>query len=457
MEKVFPSIIHHGGAEGVTGSCHRYVANDTHHLLVDCGLFQGEDAGPSPLEQHQVTFDISAVKALIVTHVHIDHIGRLPYLMSAGFDGPIICTPASAKLLPLIIEDALKLGFTRDRRLIERFLSRVNDLLLPVEFDSWMPLPGTLDWKVRFQRAGHILGSAFVEIDLGNGHERPHRTVFSGDLGTLDSALLPGPKSPERADILVIESTYGDRVHEDPSTRRARLKEVVAHALENRGTVLIPAFSIGRTQELLYEIEQVIGDLAAGMEDGAVDVVVDSPLAAKFNEVYRELLPLWDAEVGDGSLDKSSGVVKRHPLSFSELTTIDSHQQHEQAVRLLASTHRPAIVIAASGMLTGGRVMNYLKAMIEDPVHDLLFVGYQASGTLGSEIQRKGQGGRVRIDDQEYNIKMGVYSIGGFSAHGDQSDLVAWVRGMNEPPVDVRIVHGIRRAREALADALDTL
>lgn len=453
MEKAFPSIIHHGGAEGVTGSCHRYRADDTHHLLIDCGLFQGEDAAPSPLEQHQVTFDISAVKALIVTHVHIDHIGRLPYLISAGFDGPIICTPASAKLLPLIIEDALRLGFTRDRRLIRLFLEKIDAMLVAVEFDQWFSLPGAFDWQVRFQRAGHILGSAFVEIDLAlPDRSRPHRTVFSGDLGTADSALLPGPKSPERADILVIESTYGDRLHEDPHTRRERLREVISHALEDRGTVLIPAFSIGRTQELLYELEQIVEELSQEIGGETVDIVVDSPLAAKFNEVYRELLPHWHAEV-DGA-EAPAKASQRHPLSFDELTTIDSHVQHEQAVQVLASSHRPAIVIAASGMLTGGRVMNYLTAMLEDPIHDLLFVGYQAPGTLGWQIQEVGTGGRVTIEGKTYNIRMQVRSIGGFSAHADQKDLVAWVRGMQEPPGEVIVVHGVKKAREALASLL---
>lgn len=450
MEKGFPSILHHGGAEGVTGSCHRYMASADHHLLIDCGLFQGSDAGPNPLQQHQVDFDLTPIKALIVTHVHIDHIGRLPYLMSAGFDAPIYCTPASALLLPLVIEDALKLGFTRDRRLIRQFLARVNELLVPVEFNEWRALPGNLNWQVRFQRAGHILGSAFVEIDrYDDDLPRPHRTVFSGDLGTLHHGLLPGPTSPERADILVIESTYGDRLHEDPATRTERLKEAVQHALQNNGTVLIPAFSIGRTQDILFELERILADEAFQ----PVDVVVDSPLAAKFNSVYRDLLPTWQAEFPQQNAPRTTQGT-RHPLSFEQLITIDSHQQHKKAVALLASTHRPAIVIAASGMLTGGRVMNYLTAMLEDPVHDLVFVGFQAPGTLGADIQRAGRGGRVTIDGKPYTVRMGIYTIGGFSAHADQQDLVRWVHGMAEPPKDIRIVHGVPKAREALRQAL---
>jgi metallo-beta-lactamase family protein len=203
---------------------------------------------------------VDDVLALIVTHVHIDHIGRLPYLLAAGYRGPILCSVPSARLLPLVIEDALKVGFTRDRKLIERFLEEVHSRLVPLEYQTWHTLidDERHHVRIRLQRAGHILGSAYVEVDIATPDNATTRIVFSGDLGAPNSPLLPAPNPPERADVLVLESTYGDRVHEDRSTRQARLKAAIDHALENNGTVVIPAFSIGRTQELLYELEDLI-------------------------------------------------------------------------------------------------------------------------------------------------------------------------------------------------------
>ncbi|MEX1058588.1 MAG: MBL fold metallo-hydrolase, partial [Natronospirillum sp.] len=262
-----PTVIHHGGADGVTGSCHRLMASERHHILVDCGIFQGEDAGSDSLAQHQVRFDLDRVRALVVTHVHIDHVGRLPYLLAAGFTGPVICTPPSALLLPLVIEDALKVGFTRNARLIAQVKAQMQRQIVALPYKEWHSVVDApdLNLKVRFQRAGHILGSAYVEVDTQYPEcplPKPHRTVFSGDLGAPNAPLLPAPKSPYRADTLVIESTYGNRVHENRKTRKARLRQAIELALENRGTVLIPAFSIGRTQELLYELEGLLASNA---------------------------------------------------------------------------------------------------------------------------------------------------------------------------------------------------
>src|SRR5690554_3002544 len=248
------SLTHHGGADSVTGSCHRLQIAPERALLVDCGLFQGRDAGrEDSLERHQVKFSVEDVLALIVTHVHIDHIGRLPYLLAAGYTGPILCSVPSARLLPLVIEDALRIGFTRDKALIERFLAEVSERLVPLDYRQWHTLIDDARHRVRIklQRAGHILRSAYVEVDIEDrATGTQHRVVFSGDLGAPHAPLLPAPKSPWRADTLILESTYGDRQHEDRRTRRSRLKAAINRALENDGTVIVPAFSIGRTQEL---------------------------------------------------------------------------------------------------------------------------------------------------------------------------------------------------------------
>ncbi|MEQ5801992.1 MBL fold metallo-hydrolase [Halomonas sp. H10-9-1] len=227
----YPQLLHHGGATGVTGSCHRLQISDDRALLVDCGLFQGQDADHvDSFEQYKVNFPVDDVLALVVTHVHIDHIGRLPYLLAAGYRGPILCSVPSARLLPLVIEDALKIGFTRDRALIERFLAEVEGRLAALGYREWHTLvdDDRHRVRVRLQRAGHILGSCYVEVDtLDRESGKVHRTLFSGDLGAPYAPLLPAPKPPWGCDTLVLESTYGDRRHEGRRHRRARLKAAI--------------------------------------------------------------------------------------------------------------------------------------------------------------------------------------------------------------------------------------
>src|SRR5690606_12936370 len=305
---------------------------------------QGADAGVDAMAQHQINFAIDDLQALTVTHVHIDHIGRLPYLMAAGFKGPILCSQPSARLLPLVIEDALKMGFTRDSRLIDQFLKTVDRQLVPLPYREWYTLVDDAAFRVRIklQRAGLILGSAYVEVELWHkASGNKHVTICSGDLGAPYAPLLPAPRSPRRADSLVIESTYGNRQHENRRERQLKLKAAVESALANGGTVIVPAFSIGRTQELLYELEGLIHK--GGSRWKNLEVIVDSPLAAKFTQVYRELKPFWDAEA------QQRLRAGRHPLNFENLYTVDSHEQHMQTAEYLAHTERPAIVIAASG------------------------------------------------------------------------------------------------------------
>tara|TARA_B100001179_G_scaffold223049_1_gene200066 strand:- start:1714 stop:3015 length:1302 start_codon:yes stop_codon:yes gene_type:complete len=421
--------------------------------LIDCGLFQGEDLkGQSSFERHQIEFSVDDVIALVVTHVHIDHIGRLPYLMAAGFKGPIICTPPSALLLPLVIEDALKIGFTRDRRLIERFLDTVEMHLDPSPYGAWKTLLNDERYKVkvRLQNAGHILGSAYVEIDVEDERASlDNRYVFSGDLGPPDTPLLPDPTPLERADVLVLESTYGDRRHEGRRTRRAQLKEMIYRAQREGGSVVIPAFSIGRTQELLYEIETLLHERQEEEKGERPLIIVDSPLAARFTEVYRDLKPWWDSEA-KARLDQG-----RHPFSFDGLVTVDGHDDHLAMVEHLATTNTWAIVIAASGMATGGRVVNYLKRLLPDPRHTVLFVGYQAEGTPGRQIQRAKRGNEVILDGGSVPVNAHVKSISGFSAHADQRNLIDFVSEHGRKVDNVRLVHGNGKSQRKLAKALE--
>jgi len=442
-------IDHHGARNGVTGSCHQLHIDANTSLLIDCGLFQGREVSDGGGDEHQqIDFDVGGIKALIVTHVHIDHVGRIPWLLAAGFQGPIICSQPSAVLLPLVLEDAFKLGVSHDRSLVERYLKKVASRLIPLPYKEWFTLIETPEQQVniRLQRAGHILGSAYVEVDL----QRPGRAgkstriVFSGDLGARYTPLLPAPRPPARADILVLESTYGDRNHENRTTRKHRLKAAIDRALHNGGTVLIPAFSIGRTQELLYELEEILDD--------ELPVILDSPLASRFTAAYRDLKPFWDEEA-HARLRQG-----RRPLAFDTLLTIDSHHEHLKMVHHLARSGRPAIVIAGSGMCNAGRIVNYLKVMLGDKRHDVLFVGYQAEGTPGRDIQHYGpKGGYVILDGEKIHIRARVETIGGYSAHADQQGLVNFVKGIRHKPQEIRLVHGDKDAKLALKAALQTV
>ncbi|AEY02313.1 beta-lactamase domain-containing protein [Oceanimonas sp. GK1] len=439
-------ILHHGAVNSVTGSCHELRAGDA-GILIDCGLFQGLE-GKRDLA---IDFDIAHIKALVVTHVHIDHVGRLPYLLGAGFDGPIYCSQPSALLLPAMLEDALKIGFTRNEQLINRVLKLLSSRLRPLPYDQWQQVEGS-NIAIRLQRAGHILGSAYVECEVAG-----QRVVFSGDLGAPHSPLLVPPAPPERCHVLVLESTYGDKNHESRIDRRLRLKAAVEHALEDGGTLLIPAFSLGRTQDLLYELESLIAEFggqqaAPGLPWNELEVVVDSPLAANFTQLYRELKPFWNDEARERV---SEG---RHPLSFEQLTVVNSHHDHLNAVGYLARSHKPCVVLAGSGMCAGGRVVNYLKALLNDPRNDVLFVGYQAEGTPGRDILEYGpKEGWVELDGERFTIRARVHQVSGYSAHAGQEDLINFATGINPPPEQIRLIHGEANPKAVLQARLKEL
>ncbi|WP_374615728.1 MBL fold metallo-hydrolase RNA specificity domain-containing protein [Thauera aminoaromatica] len=443
-----PTILHHGARDGVTGSCHQLFVEGRNSLLVDCGLFQGAETAPdgrSAADRLEIDFPLEGVGALVLTHVHIDHCGRLPWLLAAGFKGPILCSEPSARLLPTVLADAFAVGVSRDRALIERYLGKVEARIRALPYGKWHLVYRSPDasCRIRLQRAGHILGSAYVECELsGAAWPQPLRVVFSGDLGAPHAPLLPAPRPPWLADVLVLETTYGDRVHENRRDRRARLQAVVEHALEDGGTVIVPAFSIGRTQELLYEFEDILhrqrmrpGPHAAAW--GGLRIFLDSPLAQRFTALYRELQPFWDAEA------RARVRAGRQPLSYDQLVAIDSHEEHLANVRRLARSREPAVVIAASGMCAGGRVVNYLREMLGDPRHDVLFVGYQARGTPGHAIQAYGpRGGYVELDGERVDIRAGIHTLSGYSAHADRDDLTRFVTRMRHLPGEVRLVHG---------------
>ena len=437
-------LVHHGAHEGVTGSCHQLFFGDGQSLLVDCGIFQGDDAKKHP--NPEIEFPINDIGAMLLTHVHIDHAGRIPYLLSAGFDKPIYCSHPTARLLPLVMEDALKIGFTRSRRLIKKFLHHVKKQLRPLDYHVWQPIENGV--KIRLSPAGHVLGSTIFDVELPD----KKRVVFSGDVGSGDDPLLKKPVFPERADLLVLESTYGDKVHPPRSNRTETLKRVLQKTLADKGVTIIPAFSLGRTQALLYEMNHIFEQLQA--DDGQsllkrVDVIVDSPLASRFTELYKEMKPYWGQEA------QHVMETDQQPLVFENLTTVGNHREHRDTLNYLDENKLPAIVIAGSGMCTGGRVVNYLKRFLNRPTTDIVFVGYQAGGTPGNHLSRGSEW--VRLDGKRYDVLADVHRISGYSAHGDQADLIEFVENMKQPPGEIRLVHGDYQPKRTLAEKLTQL
>ncbi|WAN08099.1 MBL fold metallo-hydrolase [Stutzerimonas balearica] len=455
-----PRLIHHGAREGVTGSCHQLWMDEDSSVLIDCGQFQGADAPDD--DELALDFAIDGIKALIITHVHIDHVGRIPNLLAAGFEGPILCSEPSARLLPIVLEDAFRLTISRDQAYLERYLKIVEQRIIALPYDHWFSLhdTDTAVCKVRLQPAGHVLGSAYVEFDLQTPARDSRRIVFSGDLGAPHSPILPDLAPPERADLLVLESTYGDRRHEDRTHWRERLQAAIERALADQGSVLIPSFSIGRTQELLYELEEILFEHSQSDDDSGsssndpidwpeLPIILDSPLASRFTRTYKDLQVFWD---DDARRRLEEG---RKPLSFRQLVTVDSHDEHLRVVEHLAATARPAIVIAGNGMCSGGRIVNYLKAMLGDPRHHVLFVGYQGKGTPGRDIQTYGpEGGYVDLDGERIDIRASIDTVGGYSAHADQADLVGFVTRMKQWPGEIRLIHGEPQAKQRLAELL---
>ncbi len=437
-------LIHHGAHRGVTGSCHQLFIDDQRSLLVDCGTFQGRDAERHP--NPEIEFPLSGIFALLLTHVHIDHVGRLPYLIAAGFDRPIYCSRPTAELLPLVMEDSLRVGFSRGRRLVDTFLKKVDRLLRPLTYGEWRET--TAGVRIRPRPAGHVLGSTIFEIELSDGRI----VVFSGDLGPASAPLLNPPVSPPRADWLILESTYGNRRHANQTDRVAELEAVINKTLSNGGVTIIPSFSLGRTQDLLFELNQIFAAYESRQHRSLlkqVDVIVDSPLASRFTEIYKMMTRYWGDEA-QRMLEYDD-----QPLVFENLVTVDSHEEHRDTVQYLAQSKIPAVVIAGSGMCSGGRVVHYLKRFIGKPETDIIFVGYQAHGTPGYYILRKGEW--VQLDGKRFEIRAAVHQMTGYSAHADQADLIRFVEGFEDRPGRIRLVHGEEAAKEALAAELTRL
>ena len=427
--------IYHLGAENcVTGSCHLVQGNGL-NVMVDCGLVQGRDRAAAesdwPIRPEEVD-------VLILTHAHIDHIGRLPWLIEAGFRGDIICSHPTRALLAPMLRDAMGLSGL-SQTAAQKLWRRIDDQAWGFEFGEVFELHQ--GWRFRLGRAGHILGSCWVRLMARSGES----VLFTGDLGGPDRPLIRDPEVPEPADRLVLEATYGDRRHSSTGDRTARLGAVLEHCLADGGKVFIPVFALGRAQELLYEIDRLLSDPGYGFKRRP-PVFVDSPLGLEITQIYSDLKPFWDTEA------RALWSRGDHPLDFEGLYAVERRQDHER----LLGIKGPAIILAGSGMCTGGRILDHLGRGIDRPENDLVFVGYQTQGTLGRRIQSAADtpDGTVVIDGKERPVRAGIHVLGGYSAHADQADLLNWVTAIGAKEMPIKLVHGEPTAKQALAAAL---
>lgn len=432
-------ITFYGAAQTVTGSRHLIELNGK-RILVDCGLFQGSrelrDRNWQPFPVHP-----SDIDAMVLTHAHLDHVGNVPKLVRDGFRGPVYCTAATLGLSRISLPDSGRIQ-EEDAKHANKHGSRHSPALplyterdafdclrqfKTVKYGELTALPG--GGQFRFSPAGHILGSAFAEIFFDTGE----RILMGGDLGRFNTPIIKDPTIMEFAEYLVVESTYGDRLHstEDVATK---METVLNEAFQTGGTILVPSFSIGRTQELLYYMKKL--QIAGRMP--RVPVFIDSPMAISATELYKQAVDEHDDEAHT-LIDLQHEVLEPDGVTYVR----DSEQSKE-----LNSRKGPMMIIAGSGMCTGGRIVHHLMHRLGDPSTIVLFTGYQGTGTLGRRILEKEN--PVRIFHEDVHVAARIDKANALSAHADQGEIMQWLKGFKTPPRKTFIVHGEPPAQAAL-------
>ena len=449
-----PRLTFLGAAGTVTGSKF-LVETEAARFLIDCGLFQGakewrlRNWEALPLEPDQIDF-------VLLTHAHLDHSGYLPRLVAGGFRGPVYCTAATADLCGLLLPDsgylqeedaryANRRGYSKHDPALPLYTKLQAEQALerfePVEYQKTIEPAAGL--RVRWRDAGHLLGSAFLELELKLGGGTV-RLVCSGDVGRREIPLLRDPEQPSAADLLLLESTYGGRRHPGNEPRQAQalrleeLAEVINSTVSGGGTVVIPSFAIGRTQHLLYSLRELEGERRIPQ----LPIYVDSPMATDATGIYRRHKELFDRETQKLLLENEG------PMRCARLTFTPSTEASKQ----INNQVYPSIIIAASGMAAGGRVLHHLKYKLPDPKHTVAFVGFQAEGTRGRALV---EGAReIKIHGEQIPVRARVVNLDGFSAHADSHELVAWLGRLSAAPRATYLVHGEARARAALSDQI---
>lgn len=438
-----------GAASQVTGSCYHLSSNGL-NFLVDGGLYQEREFlnrnwQPFPLPLDKIDY-------LLLTHGHLDHSGLIPKLVKDGFRGKILCTLPTAELLPIVLYDTAKLQ-EEDAELKRKRHEREGrtgphpeePLYTAAEVDRALPLVEAVDYhqevdlgsgiKVIFHEAGHIIGSAIIEI-IASSHGSSRRLIFSGDLGQWEKPLVRDPEIFPQADYIFLESTYGDRDHEETGRIPDRLAEIINRTIRQKGNLIIPTFAIERAQELMYHLNNLVrkGKIPA------VPVFLDSPMAVNVTDVFSHHLDSLDAEA------RHLFTSGQNPFEFPGLKLIRDFRDSQA----IAKMKTPAIIMAGSGMCTGGRIKQHLVNNINRRESTILFVGYQAKGTLGRQIL-EGQS-PVRIYGQNYPVKVNIEQIQGFSAHADHKQLIKWLSYfVDQPPRQLFLVHGEKEVLETFS------
>jgi metallo-beta-lactamase family protein len=447
-------ITFYGAAQEVTGSMVMVEVNGK-QVLLECGLFQGRRS--EMYERNlRFPFDPREVDALILSHAHIDHSGNIPNLVKQGFKGNIWCTAATRNLCTYMLLDSAhiqesdveylnKQAAKKGEPAVEPLYTRENAMTALGQFVS-LNLHRTVTVAdgvdLTFYNAGHILGSAFVVLDIREGRRnRPKRLVFSGDIGRKEAPILKNPETLDGADLVIVESTYGDREHGPYADARRELRDVVQETIRRRGKVIIPAFAVGRTQEIVY----ALNDLEADGDIPEIPVFVDSPLAVNATEVFRMHPEEWDEEVQSFLSEEG----RRNPFDARQIEYIRDVRRSKRLNYMTA----PAVIISASGMAENGRILHHLKHNLGDPDNTILIVGFQAQNTLGRRLV---DGERVvRIFGEEQPVRAHIATLTGYSAHADQTELLEWMRAFDRSRLDwVFVVHGEQASSFTFAEKL---
>ena len=435
-----------GAAGTVTGSKY-LIENNQKRVLIDCGLFQG----PRALRDRnwaEAPFPPASVDAVLLTHAHIDHTGYLPRFVKQGFRGPVYCSRGTAELLRILLPDSARLqeeeADYRNRHKVTRHnpalpLYTEEDAetalgLLQVVQNDGQPFNIAKGISAEFRIAGHILGSSqvlvLIETDQG-----VRRILFSGDLGKYDQPIIRDPVAPPACEYLVVESTYGDRTH-DPEEPKIALERIIKHAAEHNSEILIPAFAVGRAQEVLYLIRELEDEKRVPI----LPVILDSPMASKATKVYANRREEHDEEYVTASAGNAN------PLQTHSMTTSTSREDSKR----LNQQRGARVIISASGMMTGGRVLHHALRVLPDANATVVFVGYQAGGTLGRRVADGEK--EVRVLGQWVPVRCQSVKIGGFSAHADWQEVIRWLQDLPAPPRRVFITHGEVGSATAMAE-----
>jgi len=410
MVKTSNLKLHFCGGAGVVTGANYLLETGTSRILVDCGLFQG----PKELEAknaEKFTYDPKTIEAVIITHSHLDHIGRLPQLIAGGFRGKIFATPPTIDFTRLILEDSVKILMEKAEHagVVPLFgqqeVEQVMEHFVPVDY--YQKTKAVKDISFTYHEAGHILGSAVVEVEVDD-----KKIIFSGDLGNPPVPLLREPDFLGEADYIILESTYGDRNHEPAATCQEVVENAIEDTVASGGVLMIPSFAMERTQQLLYHLN----NLAENHRIPRLPIFIDSPLAIKITQVYKKYPQYYNKEA-ILNLDSGDDIFKFPGLEFTEASK-DSKK--------INNVPPPKVIIAGSGMSQGGRIMHHELLYLSDPKNILLLITYQAEGTLGRKISEGAK--RVEILDREVEIKAKIERLSGYSAHADQQFLMNWVK-----------------------------